>query len=772
MAPGYGGPPPAAFPYAMQPHSRPPPLPPPQRVASHGSTSNRPSLDHVPRKKNLPTARPISTEALSPAVSEARSSSATTRPSREASSSDITVKSEHPFVIRIKSKDIAMMNTAGIPRMRSGRATKRNRPTYEELRDTDSDDLMSDDEEEELAKRRLHKARKPRASPTEASSSALETDDVFMSDAVIVTDSIDAPPPGTLPTLWYSREVFLNLFVLEKIIGWKTRPVIKLDWDDVNDIKFLDPQEVTSISSKLLLDQDFWANRIKRMEVSRINPAQCPVVLAAAAAKEARQEKPRYVLAPRKDDEREEVLLVKWRGRSYMHCSWERRKDLEKFDVSNNTAKNKIRRFFQSQEVAMGKDWKKVIEAERTASTAIDKDDGDQEELTEEEEFFPSQYLEVERILACDENEMNLKVLAKQRALNLRSEQETLRLREEEEAKLEASGESVESLHHTHKALKLFDDLPVITDGDIPWDPEDNVRYVVKWKGLQYAEMTWEYWRDIKRDAVDEAEDFWHRQKAPSPSEVSKIMTRPHPHVRDFRKLTVSPEFATSHRVRPVAELDDDFKETKESDEDDDEKESSKAFKLRSYQLEGVNWLLFNWFNRRSCILADEMGLGKTIQSVAFLHQLHELPATQVRGPFLIVAPLSLIAQWQSESQTWAPDLNIVFYHGSADARDFLVQQEFYYTEQFVPKTTAMKLKKQHITKFHILITTYEVVLKDIAVLSKIRWKALIVDEAHRLKNTKARLFEELASVPRDFCLLLTGTVSHQCISVFLKMNV
>lgn len=124
------------------------------------------------------------------------------------------------------------------------------------------------------------------------------------------------------------------------------------------------------------------------------------------------------------------------------------------------------------------------------------------------------------------------------------------------------------------------------------------------------------------------------------------------------------------------------------------------------------------------------MGLGKTIQSVGFLHQLNELSTTQVRGPFLIVAPLSLIAQWQSETRAWCPDLNVVLYHGSADARDFLVQQEFYYTEQFVPKATALKLKKKHITKFHILITTYEVVLKDIDVLSKIRWKTLIVDEA------------------------------------------
>jgi SNF2 family DNA or RNA helicase len=134
------------------------------------------------------------------------------------------------------------------------------------------------------------------------------------------------------------------------------------------------------------------------------------------------------------------------------------------------------------------------------------------------------------------------------------------------------------------------------------------------------------------------------------------------------------------------------------------------------------------------------------------------MPAAEVQGPFLIVAPLSLVGQWKSELKSWAPDVNAVLYHGSADARDFLVKQEFFFTDQFMPKANAVKLKKQHVTKFQILITTYEVVLKDITVISKIRWKALIVDEAHRLKNPKARLFEELATVPRDYCVLLTGT--------------
>jgi len=152
------------------------------------------------------------------------------------------------------------------------------------------------------------------------------------------------------------------------------------------------------------------------------------------------------------------------------------------------------------------------------------------------------------------------------------------------------------------------------------------------------------------------------------------------------------------------------------------------------------------------------MGLGKTIQSIGFLTGLQNLPKGSVRGPFLIVAPLSLISQWESETREWAPDMNAVVYHGSADSREFLVKNEFYYTDQFVRKEKTKDLKNNHMTKFQLLITTYEVVLKDANILSKIQWKALIVDEAHRLKNINSKLFEDLSTIPRDFCLLLTGT--------------
>lgn len=86
-----------------------------------------------------------------------------------------------------------------------------------------------------------------------------------------------------------------------------------------------------------------------------------------------------------------------------------------------------------------------------------------------------------------------------------------------------------------------------------------------------------------------------------------------------------------------------------------------------------------------------------------------------------VFAQIISCSQWESESKEWAPDMNVVLYHGGADARDFLVKEEFYFTDQFASKSTAQNLKRKHITKFQVLITTYEIVLKDVSVLTKIQ---------------------------------------------------
>jgi len=535
----------------------------------------------------------------------------------------------------------------------------------------------------------------------------------------------DGPPAGTLPSLWYSSESMLQLFVIEKIMGWKSRPKPSLAGASFEPSLSLDvalklhAQALTDVSQK------------KRMEISRIYAMNCPAILDAYGSLKGVHKKENAELLHLKQ-QTEQVILIKWRGRSYRHCSWERPFDLERFDPSNNTAKGKIKRYMASQELALGRDWKQVVMADLEAGN---------------HEYFPPDCLEIERILSCDEKDMDMQVLAKQRSLNLRAAVQAEKELLKEQAKLTDSTNDAEPeatvVPKKKKKKKL---ASLFTDEN--WDPEDNVRYVVKWKGQPSSELTWEYWLDLKHDFVEAAEDFWYRQQIPSEAEIDGM---PHPSIQNFVKLDVSPVFGVSTKKRPTTDLGDgiDYAE---------EEAAASALRLRSYQLEGVNWLVWNWWNRRSCILADEMGLGKTIQTMALLERLIHLPETSVRGPFLIVAPLSLIAQWSSECQVWAPDLNAVLYHGSADARAYMVKNEFWYSEPFVSKSTAGSLKRQGVTKFHLLITTYEVVMKDINVFTKVKWRALIVDEAHRLKNTNSRLFLELATVPREFCVLLTGT--------------
>lgn len=81
--------------------------------------------------------------------------------------------------------------------------------------------------------------------------------------------------------------------------------------------------------------------------------------------------------------------------------------------------------------------------------------------------------------------------------------------------------------------------------------------------------------------------------------------------------------------------------------------------------------------HRRNCILADEMGLGKTIQSITFLYEIY---MKGIEGPFLVIAPLSTIPNWEREFRTWT-ELNAVVYHGSQASRKTIQAYEMYYRE-------------------------------------------------------------------------------------------
>uniref|UniRef100_A0A8C0UY55 Chromodomain-helicase-DNA-binding protein 1-like n=1 Tax=Cyanistes caeruleus TaxID=156563 RepID=A0A8C0UY55_CYACU len=162
------------------------------------------------------------------------------------------------------------------------------------------------------------------------------------------------------------------------------------------------------------------------------------------------------------------------------------------------------------------------------------------------------------------------------------------------------------------------------------------------------------------------------------------------------------------------------------------------GIKLRPYQLEGVNWLVQCYEVQHGCILGDEMGLGKTCQTISLLLYLTKKLSNKER--FLILCPLSVLSNWKEELERFAPSLSFITYVGSKEER---------------PKLQENLKENSH---YHALLTTYEICLKDAAFLKYFNWAALVVDEAHRLKNQNSLLYKTLSEFSVGFSLLLTGT--------------
>ncbi|CAH9091501.1 unnamed protein product [Cuscuta europaea] len=159
---------------------------------------------------------------------------------------------------------------------------------------------------------------------------------------------------------------------------------------------------------------------------------------------------------------------------------------------------------------------------------------------------------------------------------------------------------------------------------------------------------------------------------------------------------------------------------------------------LRPYQIEGLQWMVSLFNNNLNGILADEMGLGKTIQTISLIA--HLIENKSVTGPHLIVAPKAVLPNWMSEFQTWAPSIIAVLYDGRLEERKAL--REEYSGEG----------------KFNVIITHYDLIMRDKAFLKKIHWYYLIIDEGHRLKNHECALARTVAGYRIKRRLLLTGT--------------
>eukprot|EP00762_Andalucia_godoyi_P008418 ANDGO_04672.mRNA.1 Protein let-418 len=176
-----------------------------------------------------------------------------------------------------------------------------------------------------------------------------------------------------------------------------------------------------------------------------------------------------------------------------------------------------------------------------------------------------------------------------------------------------------------------------------------------------------------------------------------------------------------------------------------------KDISLHQYQVDGVSWLRWAFFSSRSVILADEMGLGKTVQCAAYLSSLFHNEG--LSGPFLVVAPLSCLANWERELAKWCPDMPSVVYAGDKESRSILQKHCFYAPAHM----STGKPRSGRSLRFRILLTSYEHAL-HLPLSSSTLYHGLIVDEAHRLKSATSKLTDALNQVVTAHRVLLTGT--------------
>ncbi|MGD9683591.1 MAG: SNF2-related protein [Candidatus Obscuribacterales bacterium] len=154
---------------------------------------------------------------------------------------------------------------------------------------------------------------------------------------------------------------------------------------------------------------------------------------------------------------------------------------------------------------------------------------------------------------------------------------------------------------------------------------------------------------------------------------------------------------------------------------------------LRPYQLEGLSWLQFLAEHNFGGILADDMGLGKTVQLLA--HILSEKEEGRLKEPYLVVCPTTVLPNWQAEIARFAPQLQVVTFHGP----------------DRYGRVSAMK-------KADIVLTTYPLLSRDSDSIQRIKYHGVVLDEAQAIKNHNTAMARAARGLKAGHRFCLTGT--------------
>jgi non-specific serine/threonine protein kinase len=168
---------------------------------------------------------------------------------------------------------------------------------------------------------------------------------------------------------------------------------------------------------------------------------------------------------------------------------------------------------------------------------------------------------------------------------------------------------------------------------------------------------------------------------------------------------------------------------------------------LREYQKSGYRWMRFlNDYNLGGC-LADDMGLGKTIQTLTLLLEQKRL---KVGKPSVIIAPTSLMFNWEAEATKFSPALKIHKHIGAKRG-----------------KATATKFGK-----FDVVLTTYGVLRRDIDDIEKIQLNYAVLDESQNIKNPQSQNYKAVQRLNTLNKMILTGTpIENNLIELWSQFN-
>jgi hypothetical protein len=157
---------------------------------------------------------------------------------------------------------------------------------------------------------------------------------------------------------------------------------------------------------------------------------------------------------------------------------------------------------------------------------------------------------------------------------------------------------------------------------------------------------------------------------------------------------------------------------------------------LRPYQQRGFAWLATMASLGLGACLADDMGLGKTMQLLAFLLHRMEVAARDPR-PALLIAPTSVLGNWEREIERFAPSLRVTAHYGSTRVRDV----------SELPREAGS-----------LVLTTYGLLRRDVQLLRQVDWSVLALDEAQNIKNSASATARAARALRASHRFALTGT--------------